>query len=77
MDALADEGGCAGEVGRRAFTHLLGHPRDLGAAVDVDLTAAVEHLQREGAESGVIMGASMGGTATINVASKLDLAGAA
>lgn len=45
--------------------------------LDVDLTAAVEYLQREGAESVIVMGASMGGTATINVASKLDLAGAA
>ena len=44
--------------------------------LDVDLTAAVEHLQREGAEHIVVMGASMGGTATINVASRLDLAGA-
>lgn len=43
--------------------------------LDVDLTAAVEHLGRDGAESVVVMGASMGGTATINVASKLDLAG--
>ncbi len=45
--------------------------------LDVDLTAAVEHLQREGSESVMVMGASMGGTAAINVASKLDLAGAA
>ena len=45
--------------------------------LDVDLTAAVEHLQREGAERIVVVGASMGGTATINVASRLDLAGAA
>lgn len=45
--------------------------------LDVDLTAAVEHLERDGAESVVVMGASMGGTAAINVASKLDLAGAA
>ena len=45
--------------------------------LDVDLTAAVEHVQREGATSIVVMGASMGGTAAVNVASRLDLAGAA
>ena len=43
--------------------------------LDVDLTAAIEHLERDGAESVVVMGASMGGTAAVNVASKLDLAG--
>ena len=45
--------------------------------LDVDLTAAVEHLEREGADHIVVLGASMGGTAAINVASRLDLAGAA
>ena len=43
--------------------------------LDVDLTAAVDHLERHGVESVVVMGASMGGTAAVNVASKLDLAG--
>jgi pimeloyl-ACP methyl ester carboxylesterase len=43
--------------------------------LDVDLTAAIEHLERNGVENVVVMGASMGGTAAINVASELDLAG--
>ena len=44
-------------------------------SLDVDLNAAVEHLRSEGVDGVVVMGASMGGTATINVASKLDLDG--
>ncbi len=45
--------------------------------LDVDLTAAIEYLTAAGVDDVVVIGASMGGTATINVASKLDLAGAA
>ena len=52
-----------------------GSDGDRDTSLDVDLTAAVEHLERQGADSVVVMGASMGGTATVNVASELDLAG--
>ncbi len=44
--------------------------------LDVDLIAAVEFLRSQGVSSTVVMGASMGATATVNVASRLDLAGA-
>ena len=52
-----------------------GSDGETDTSLDVDLTAAVEHLRSEGVDSVVVMGASMGGTATINVASKLDLDG--
>ena len=45
-------------------------------ALDVDLIAAVELLRLRGVERTVIMGASMGGTAVVNVASRIDTAGA-
>jgi len=44
--------------------------------LDVDLIAAVHLLQSRGAADVVVMGASMGGTATVNVAARLALAGA-
>ncbi|MFV2040083.1 MAG: alpha/beta hydrolase [Acidimicrobiales bacterium] len=44
--------------------------------LDVDLIAAVEYLRSEGITSTVVMGASMGATATVNVASRLELAAA-
>ncbi len=45
-------------------------------SLDVDLTAAVRFLESRGVTSMVIAGASMGGTATINVAANLDTEGA-
>ena len=44
-------------------------------ALDTDLAAAVELLRSRGATRIVVAGASMGGTAAINVAARLDLAG--
>lgn len=44
--------------------------------LDVDLITAVALLRSEGATSIVVMGASMGATATVNVASRLNLAAA-
>ncbi len=44
--------------------------------LDVDLIAAVEYLRLQGISKTVVMGASMGATATINVASRLELSGA-
>lgn len=52
-----------------------GSEGETDTSLDVDLTSAVEHLQGEGVDSVVVMGASMGGTATVNVASELDLGG--
>jgi pimeloyl-ACP methyl ester carboxylesterase len=49
---------------------------DVDSNLDIDLMAAVEHLESTGVTDMVVMGASMGATATVNVASKLDLAGA-
>lgn len=45
-------------------------------ALDVDLIAAVELLRLRGVQRTVIMGASMGGTAVVNVASRIETAGA-
>lgn len=42
-------------------------------ALDVDLRTAVEVLRSRGVDTTVVMGASMGGTAAVNVASGLDL----
>lgn len=44
-------------------------------ALDTDLLAAVELLANRGATRIVVAGASMGGTAAINVAARADLAG--
>lgn len=46
------------------------------SSLDVDLIAAVRFLQSRDVSSVVVVGASMGATATINVAAQLDLAGA-
>lgn len=45
-------------------------------ALDVDLDAAVAAIRAEGTTRTVIIGASMGGTAVVNVAGQLDLSGA-
>lgn len=45
--------------------------------LDVDLIAAINLARVSGVSEVVVMGASMGATASINVASRLDLAGAA
>ncbi|MEM7287383.1 MAG: alpha/beta fold hydrolase [Actinomycetota bacterium] len=44
-------------------------------SLDVDLLAAVDLLVSRGADRVVVAGASMGGTAAINVAARADLAG--
>ncbi len=45
-------------------------------ALDTDLLAAIDFLRSQGATQIVVAGASMGGTAAVNVASRTDLAGA-
>lgn len=44
------------------------------ALMDVDLQAAVHFMQRQGATRIVLMGASMGGTASLKVASEMSVA---
>lgn len=44
--------------------------------LDTDLIAAVQFLRSEGITNTVVMGASMGGTATVNVAAQLELSAA-
>lgn len=52
-----------------------GSTGDRDTELPIDIAAAVGFLESQGAERVVVMGASMGGTAAINAATDLDLAG--
>jgi pimeloyl-ACP methyl ester carboxylesterase len=64
------------QVLRFDFRGYGGSSGEADTQLDVDLIAAVSFLANRGVSDVVVMGASMGATATVNVAAQIDLAAA-